>query len=107
MPKTRESIIVKAAEGYAKYQFKLGHMYDNGNGVEKNYKEAVKWYRLAAEQGNSNAQTNLGVMYEFGNGVEKNYKEAVKWYRLAAEQENSKARDLFRRLKQKKIKESK
>ena len=27
----------------------------------KDYKEAVKWYRLAAEQGDASAQYNLGV----------------------------------------------
>ena len=49
-------------------------------------KEAVKWFRLAAEQGDAEAQINLGVMYETGRGVPKDDKEAVKWYRLAAEQ---------------------
>ena len=51
-------------------------MYDNGRGVLQDYKEAVKWYRLAAEQGNANAQYNLGVMYDNGEGVPQDYKEA-------------------------------
>jgi TPR repeat protein len=50
--------------------------------------EAVRWYRLAAEQGNMNAQFNLGAKYDNGEGVPQNYAEAVKWYRLAAEQGN-------------------
>ena len=41
-------------------------MYRNGEGVPQDYKEAVKWYRLAAEQGDAIAQTNLGIMYEYG-----------------------------------------
>ena len=49
-------------------------------------KEAVKWYRLAAEQGHANAQFSLGVMYDNGKGVPQDYKEAVKWLRLAASQ---------------------
>ena len=61
-------------------------MYDNGEGVPQDYKEAVKWYRLAAEQGHAKAQYNLGLMYDNGEGVPQDYKEAVKWYRLAAEQ---------------------
>jgi len=32
--------------------------------IKKNYKEAVKWYRLSAEQGNAQSQCNLGVMCE-------------------------------------------
>ena len=36
---------------------------DFGEGVEQDYAEAVKWYRLAAEQGNADAQYNLGYAY--------------------------------------------
>jgi len=61
-------------------------MYGNGRGIGQDYKEAVKWYRLAAEQGHLKAQSNLGVMYDNGRGIVQDYKEAVKWYRLAAEQ---------------------
>ena len=61
-------------------------MYRYGNGVLQNDKEAVKWYRLAAEQGAPEAQHNLGFMYRYGKGVLQDDKEAVKWYRLAAEQ---------------------
>ena len=32
-------------------QTNLGNRYRNGEGVPQDYKEAVKWYRLAAEQG--------------------------------------------------------
>ena len=52
----------------------------------KDYKEAVKWYRLSAEQGDRNAQHNLGLMYDKGQGVPQDYKETVKWFRLSAEQ---------------------
>ncbi len=47
------------------------------------YAEAVKYYRLAAEQGNENAQNNLGGMYEKGQGVPQDYVEAHKWLNLA------------------------
>ena len=61
-------------------------MYDQGFGVPKDYKEAVKWYRKSAEQGLADAQCNLGYMYDQGFGVPKNYKEVFKWYTKAAEQ---------------------
>ncbi|MEQ1584169.1 MAG: tetratricopeptide repeat protein, partial [Candidatus Nitrotoga sp.] len=54
--------------------------------VVQDYKEAVKWYRLAAAQGDAVAQYNLGLSYALGQGVLQDYKEAVKWYRLAAAQ---------------------
>jgi TPR repeat protein len=44
-------------------------MYANGQGVAQDYKEAVNWYRKAAEQGDERAQYNLGVMYAIGQGV--------------------------------------
>ena len=50
------------------------------------YKEAVKWYRLAADQGYARAQDRLGLMYFDGEVVPQDHAEAAKWYRLAADQ---------------------
>ena len=55
-------------------------------GVEQDDEEAVRWYRLAAEQGLAWGQYDLGRMYAEGRGVEQDDEEAVRWYRLAAEQ---------------------
>ena len=71
----------------------LGVMYTTGNGVPKDEAEALKLFRLAAEQGNTQAQTNLGVMYTTGNGVPKDEAEALKLFRLAAEQGNTQAQN--------------
>jgi uncharacterized protein len=85
---TKETF-TKAGQGDAREQYNLGLMYDTGRGVPKDYKEAVTWWRKAAEQGDARAQTNLGLMYDNGRGVPQDYKEAVKWYRKAAEQGDS------------------
>lgn len=53
---------------------------------EQNYIEAVKFYRMAAEQGNAEAQNSLGYCYGNGLGVEKDLIESAKWHRLSAEQ---------------------
>jgi hypothetical protein len=76
----------KAEKGDARAQLDLGTIYYNGEGVPKDFAEALKWYRKAAEQGNARAQHNLGVCYDQGNGVPKDGTEAVKWYRKAADQ---------------------
>jgi TPR repeat protein len=81
-----ELLLPLATQGNAVAQYALGLMYNNGEGVTKDYQEAAKWFRLAAEQGSVNAQYNLGSMYNNGEGVTKDYQEAAKWYRLAAEQ---------------------
>jgi TPR repeat protein len=52
----------------------------------KDDKEAVKWFRLAAQQNLAVAQFNLGLMYSEAWGVDQDLNEALKWYRLAAEQ---------------------
>ena len=58
-------------------------MYESGNGVTQDYKEAVKWYRLAAAQGYTHAQSDLGWMYAKGNGVTQDYVRAYMWFSLA------------------------
>ena len=70
-------------------QHNLGFMYDNGQGTPQDYAEAVKWYRLAAEQGHAQALNNLGFMYENGHGVLQDYAEAHKWYNLAASRQTN------------------
>ena len=62
----------------------LGVMYDIGQGVPQDYAEAVKWYRLAAEQNDAVAQYNLGAMYANGRGVPQDYVQAHMWSNLAA-----------------------
>ena len=59
---------------------------DDGRGVPENNAEAVKWYRLAAEQGDASAQCNLGVMYANGEGVLEDYVLAYAWLNLAGAQ---------------------
>ena len=59
-------------------------MYELGKGVAKDYSEAVKWYRKAAEQGDVNGEFCLGDMYENGKGVETNLAKARELYRKAA-----------------------
>ncbi|MCD7798643.1 MAG: sel1 repeat family protein, partial [Akkermansiaceae bacterium] len=71
-----------------------------GEGVEQDYAEAVRWYQKAANRGDAwgLGQCALGNCYENGYGVEKNVKEAAHWYRKAAEQGNVEAREALREL---------
>jgi TPR repeat protein len=76
-----------AERGEADAQSELGRRYEVGrDGVERDYSEAVSWYRRAAEQGHAQGQTSLGAMYGSGRGVSPDDAEAVRWYRRAAEQ---------------------
>ena len=84
-----ESIKALAEQGDAGTQYKLGDMYYIGQykypEMEKDDKQAIQWFRKAAEQNHPQALYRLGVLYHNGLGVEKDEKEAVKWYRKAAE----------------------
>lgn len=76
-------------------QYELAEKYYKGNGVEKNYEEAVKYYRLAADHGHGWAQYSLANCCYNGNGIEKNYVEAIKYCRLAADQGNPSAQNFL------------
>ena len=67
-----------------KAQNNLGANYYHGHGVKQDYKKAVKWFRLAAEQGFFLAQNNLGLMYATGQGITQDMVQAHKWFNLAA-----------------------
>ena len=51
-----------AEQGNANAQYNLGVMYANGNGVPQDDVEAVKWYRLAADQGDADARGNKEIV---------------------------------------------
>ena len=72
-------------------QYQLGVEFYYGNGVRQDYKEAMKWFRSAAEHENADAQYAVGLMHDLGESVPKNDVEAAKWYRKAAEQGHAKS----------------
>jgi TPR repeat protein len=73
-----------ARQGNVRAQYDMGVMYQHGQGVAQDYKQAAKWYQLAAARGDQDAQNNLGGFYDQGYGVTQDYKQARKWYGLAA-----------------------
>jgi len=78
-----------AEQGLAPAQNYLGIMYRDGRGVGRNDKEAVRWFKKAAQAGDMWARTNLAIMYLNGQGTEQNYPEAVELLHLAAGQGDS------------------
>ena len=66
----------------------VGVCYERGDGVEKNEKIAVLYYKLAADNGLAEAQNNLGICYAYDLGVEKDDKEALRLFHLAAKSGN-------------------
>ena len=74
-----------AIDGDADAQFELAELYAEGDAVEQNLAEAVKWYRSAAKQGHDSAQYKLGLSYQQGKGVPQSNTEAYIWLDISAE----------------------
>jgi uncharacterized protein len=72
-----------ADQMHASAQYNLGVMYAYGQGVTQDYQEALKLFRLSAEQGNPEAQCDLGAMHQAGFGVPQDYAQAMMWYLIA------------------------
>ena len=68
-----------------------GMAYLKGIGVEIDYKEAMRLFRISAAEGNQYAQANIGLMYSDGLGVEQDYKMSAKWLKKSAIQGNASA----------------
>jgi hypothetical protein len=69
---------------------RLGQLYEDGQGVRRDYAEALKWYRMAADQGDVWAQLAVGRLYEKGHGVRQDDEEACFWFSLAASRSTDK-----------------
>lgn len=63
----------------------IGTLYENGLGVRRDYDEALRWYRMAAERNFAQAFFALGMMYENGKGVPEDLRQAREWMRKAAD----------------------
>jgi len=77
---------LSASDGKAWAQSDLGDYFHDGWVIDKDYRNAVYWYRRAAEQGYAPAQNILGWLYMQGHGVNPDEEMAIKWFRRAAEQ---------------------
>ncbi len=77
-------------------KYKLGKMFLNGDGVEKDIPKAVEWLKQAALEENEFAEYALGRIYLFGLGVEKDLPLAMEYLRSAAAKGNECAAELLR-----------
>jgi len=79
-------VYASACSGDVDAQIKLGKMYRDGDGIEKDGDKAVEWLAKAANQGSTTAKFILGYMYKDGDGVPLNYSKAIEWFTLASEE---------------------
>lgn len=78
----------KAAEkGESVAMYCLGQMYEEGEGVAKDFLKSMAWYSRAAEAGHITGMVKLGWAYY----KTEDFENALKWFHKAAEQGNSDA----------------
>ena len=81
-----ENIKYHAENGNADAQYHLGLMHDSGKSIERNPREAEKWYKQSAAQGHAGALYYLSRLYSTQNsGIRKDEKEAGRLLKKAAE----------------------
>ncbi|HET7086275.1 MAG TPA: hypothetical protein VFI23_15975 [Rhizomicrobium sp.] len=73
-----------AEKGQPVAQYRLGTLYERGQGVTADAAKAMHWYELSANQGNRKAMHNLAVAYTAGAAGKKNMTEAARWFAKAA-----------------------
>lgn len=90
----------EARRGDLRAARRIGRMYLEGEGVQKDPAEALRWFLRAAEpdirrarfkEGLPDAQLEVARMYREGIGTERNPKRAAKWYELAAQHDQAEA----------------
>jgi uncharacterized protein len=82
----RPSLRERAAKGDSDAQFTLGKNYETGRGgLKKDYAEAYRWYRQAADQEDPFAQASVALLYRFGKGVPQDYVQSYMWFQLAVD----------------------
>jgi TPR repeat protein len=79
---------IEAEKGNPKAQFSLAEMYRDGVGVEKNHKDALRWFMAAAENGYLDAYACIGQMHIRGRGTEENIDLGLQWITEGAEKGN-------------------
>ena len=72
--------------------------YEHGEGVNQNYRHAIRLYCAAARKGNVAAQYQLGWLYANGRGGIKDEALAAAWFRRAAKRGDDHAAQILQHL---------
>jgi TPR repeat protein len=92
---TVAELITAADKGNPQAQYELGERFHNGNGVQKDSTEAVKWWQKAAAQKFPQAELSLSIAYGSGEGVPKDKQAGVKLCRQAANSGLARAQEIL------------
>jgi len=72
-----------ATAGEMRAQGMVGYLYKKGLGVQQDETEALRWFKLSAEQGYGFGQNELGLAYSTGKGAPQDLVRAAMWFNLS------------------------
>ena len=93
IPSSKIDLYKKAIIGNSEAQYDLGMSYMNGESIDIDYFEAIKWFKQSAGNGNMNAFYQLGICFESGFGTVKSSDRAQFYYQKAANLGHQKAKE--------------
>lgn len=64
---------------------RIGWMYFDGMGVDKDINEAKKWWLKSVELKSGDAMNNIGLLHRSGLGLRQNFRLAMRWFKRGAE----------------------
>lgn len=74
-------------------QYNLARLYLEGTGIEKDLRQAARWFNLAAEKGHHPSQALLGHLLITGQGVPRQRAKGLMWLTLAREASTDSVKD--------------
>jgi TPR repeat protein len=87
-------LVARAKNGDTRAQLDLAYRYRDGNGVKRDYAEAMRWAHPVADRGNPDAMDFVGWMYFEGLGVKPSPEIAAGYFKAAAAKSPSAAWNL-------------
>ncbi|CAG8691989.1 8123_t:CDS:10 [Dentiscutata erythropus] len=87
-----------ADHGKVEAQLRYGFCLWQGDGVQVNWDEAIRYLKLAADNGNPTAMYNVGSAYWIGKGVTKNQEIGAEYLRMAAKKDQHNAIAMCKKL---------
>ncbi len=83
-----------AEQGDVRAQYRLGRLYEAGDGAPQDDAEALRWFHAAGEQGDKAALVSIGIFHADGRGLPRDTFKAYMWWEIAARHGSGLARAL-------------
>ncbi len=83
-----------AEQGDVRAQYRLGRLYEAGEGVPGDAAEALRWFNAAGAQGDKQALVSIGIFHADARGVPQDTFKAYMWWEIAARHGSGLARAL-------------